>query len=197
MANNSSFTALQTPFLDAQGKVSWTWLKLLQQWQTQLGNGFDQNGNLISNISTSVQISGRDGTIGAILQNITSQGIFLAKGLPAATSTTQGAVILPAGAGSNKLGSAAMAETTSFDPVGSAAHAQAAASDHADIASTAAQNNAQAFASNASNITSGTLDNARLAGFSGVVTTAKLTTLGANGSMSFTNGLLISVVAAT
>lgn len=197
MANNSSFTALQTPFLDATGKVSWTWLKLLQQWQTQLGNGFDANGNLVSNIGSSVQVTGKNGTLGAILQNITSQGVFLAAGLPQATSTTQGAVILPAGAGSNQLGSAALAATTSFDPAGSAAQAQAAASDHADIASTAAQNNAETFASNASNLTSGTVDNARLAGFSGTIVTAKLTVAGANGSLTFSNGQLESEVAAT
>lgn len=34
-------------------------------------------------------------------------------------------------------------------------------------------------------------------GYTGTITTAKLTALGANGSMTFTNGVLVSQVAAT
>lgn len=197
MANNTSFTALQTPFLDANGRVSWTWLKLLQQWQTQLNTGFDQNGNLISNLSSTTGIVGRTGTVSGILANIGDNGVVKPAGLPAATASARGAVILPAGAPSNTLGSAALQDTTSFDPSGSAASAQTAAQTFASAAANSAQANAEAFASNASNITSGTLDSNRLLGFTGSVPLAKLTALGSNGSMDFTNGLLQSVVSPT
>jgi hypothetical protein len=43
----------------------------------------------------------------------------------------------------------------------------------------------------------GTLATTHLSGFSGTVTTAKLTPGGANGSMTFTNGLLTASTAAT
>lgn len=50
---------------------------------------------------------------------------------------------------------------------------------------------------NASNISSGTLANARLGGISATIATAKLTTLGSNGSQTFVNGLLTSSTPAT
>jgi hypothetical protein len=197
MANTSSQTALQTPFLDANGRVSWTWLKLLQQWQKQLSAGFDQNGNLISSIAASVQIIGHDGSIGTILAHIDANGIVLSDGLPAATPDAQGAVKLAAGSVGNTLGSAAMQPASAFDAAGAAAAAQTAAETHADAVSSQAQSNAEAFASNAANITSGILDTNRLGGLSAVITTAALTGGGSQGSMTFHNGLLVAQTQAT
>jgi len=62
--------------------------------------------------------------------------------LPAATASAQGAVQLPSGAGSNVLGSAAMTASTAYDAFGAATSAIATA---------------EAYAANASNLSSGTV----------------------------------------
>jgi hypothetical protein len=171
-------------------------------------------------------------------------------GLVAATSASQGAVVMYPGAVNNVLGSASGQAVAAFDAAGLAATAQA---------------NAIAAASNAGNITSGTLTNAVLptpggigvvggvkaispvankwvtaidtagnpvlgqpafsdlsgsasagqvpalsaltgqittgqlpaSGLSTTITTAKLTGGGANGSMTFTNGILTASTPAT
>lgn len=195
--NVASQSALQAPFLGPDGKVSWTWLKLLQTWQAQLSKGFDQNGNLISNLEPTISIVGRDGNIGSILANISADGVVSPVGMTSATSAAQGAVVLPAGAGSNVLGSAALEPSGAFDPAGSAAAAQGAAQGFATTAANTAQSNAEAFASNANNLATGTVARARLDGLSVTINTAKLTTLGTDGSMTFVNGLLDSQVQAT
>ena len=198
MSESASATALVGQFLDlATGKLTRGAQYLLQQWQTQLAAGFDSNGNLISNLEPSVSIVGRSGTIGGILAQITAQGIVQPAGMAAATSHAQGAVVLPAGATSNVLGSASGAAAGSFDPAGAAATAQTNAENYAANAANTAQTNAENFASNASNINSGTLSTTRLPGITVTITTAKLTTGGANGSQTFTNGLLTAQVQAT
>lgn len=201
MASNSkstAFAALQTPMVDPKtGTMTWTWLKQIQIWQQQLASGFDSGGNLISNIEPSVEIIGRAGTIGSILQNIDENGIVQPDGLIAASDTVQGAVILPSGAISNTLGSAAMEPSTAFDPAGAAAAAQTAAEARADAVAATAQSNAEAFSSNASNLSSGTVPFAQLGGLTVVITTAALTVGGTQGSQTFTNGLLTAQVQAT
>lgn len=197
MGQVGSSTALQTPFLDANNRVSWTWLKLLQQWQEQLAAGFDSSGNLKSNIEPTVSIVGRSGTIGSILQNINASGVVQSVGMVSATDSSQGAVILPAGATSNVLGSASTEPSTAFDPAGAAAAAQSAAESFATGAANTAQSNAEAFASNASNLISGTVALPRLPGISATITTAALTPTGMQGSMTFTNGVLTAQVQST
>lgn len=194
----NSASAIASPVIDLRtGYLTRQWQQVFLSWSQQLNGGFDQNGNLIGNLGPNVQISGRQGTVTTITQNISAQGVVAPSGMTSATATAQGAVILPDGAASNKLGSAALSASTSFDVAGAAAQAQTASQSYADAADTVVLNNANAFARNASNITEGTLDNARLNGFTGTITTAKLTNLGANGSMTFENGLLISEVPAT
>jgi hypothetical protein len=94
-------------------------------------------------------------------------GVATAAQLPAATTSAQGAVILPAGAASNTLGTAASQPIAAFDVAGAAAAAQAA-----DTAS----------ASNASNLASGTVPAVRLPGAG--VTTINGTTCTIGGSCS-------------
>lgn len=198
MAQTTSANAINTPFVDLKtGLVTWVWLQIIRQWQQQLAGGFDPGGNLKSNLLPSVGIVGRDGTIGSILQNIDKNGVVLPAGMSSATATLQGAVILPDGATSNKLGSAAQQSSTAFDPSGSAATAQANAQAFATAAANAAQSNAETFASDAGNITSGILDPTRLGGLTVTINTAALTTLGTQGSMTFQNGLLVAQVQAT
>lgn len=193
-----SFTALQVPiFEQTTGRVSYTWLKQFQQWQMQLSSGFDVNGNLIGNINPTVKIVGRTGTIGSILQHISADGVIDGAGMAPATTLEQGAVIMPAGATDNHLGTAAIEPSTAFDPAGAAAAAQSGAQTFATGAANTAQSNAEAFASDASNLTIGTIPLARLSGISGTITTAKLTSLGSDGSMTFVNGILTAQVPAT
>lgn len=197
MAESTSSRVIVQEFLDIKtGYLTWGAQKLLQQWQQQLKGGFDSLGNLISNLSPAILINGRTGTIGAILSNISAVGVVQPVGMSSATPSQQGAVILPLGATSNMLGTASTQPAGAFDAIGAAATAQANAQTYAAAQATTAQSNAQAFASNASNLTSGTVPVARLSGLSVVITTAKLTSTGANGSMTYTNGLLTSQVQA-
>jgi len=196
-----AFAALQVPIIDRNtGQMSYTWMKQFQVWQQLLAMGFDPSGDLTANISQSAVIVGRT-EIGILFQNIDNSGIVQSAGMVAATDTEQGAVILPVGAISNTLGTAAIEPTSAFDPAGSAAAAQTAAETHADTvsasAAAAAQAAAQAYASNASNLSSGTIDVTLMPGISVVVTTAKLTIGGVQGSMTFTNGVLTAQVQAS
>lgn len=198
MSESASSTALVGQFLDLKtGQLTRAAQYLLQQWQTQLAAGFDSNGNLISNLSDKAGIVGRTGTVAEFLQFLTAQGVIEPKGLPAATPISQGAVILPSGAVNNTLGTASTASAGAFDPAGAAAVAQSAAQDFASIAAETAQTNAENFAKNASNITTGLILTSLLQGLTATVTTAQLTVGGANGSMTFTNGLLTAQVQST
>jgi hypothetical protein len=194
----TSASAITGQVIDPKtGYLTRQWQQVFLSWQQQLGTGFDQKGNLIGNINPTVGIVGRLGTIGGILFNIDKNGVVQAAGMAAATSTSQGAILLPSNATTNQLGTAAIQPASSFDSVGSAAAAQTAAESFAQTAADTAQSNAEAFSSDAGNITTGTLDPARLSGISVTVTTAKLTGGGANGSLTFTNGLLTSEIPAT
>jgi hypothetical protein len=185
-----AFAALQTPFLDPKtNQISWTWLQLLRVWQRLLSQGFDPDGSLTANISQAAVIIGR-AAIGILFQHIDNSGVVQSAGLVSATDAAQGAVVLPAGATSNTLGSAAIEPSGAFDPTGAAASAQTAAEAHADAVAATAQSNAETTA--AANLAS-----AFAPGISVTVTTAQLTSLGAQGSMTFTNGLLTAQVQAT
>lgn len=193
----ASATTLNTPLFDKDGRLNRAWQQLFLQWRQQLSVGFDSSGTLISNISPTVRITDRGGTIGSILRFIGDNGVVTPDGLPPATDNAQGAVKLAPGIVSNILGTAAAQDSSAFDPAGSAATAQANAEAFATSEANAALAAAETFASNASNLTSGTVPNARLGGMTVTVTTAALTVGGTQGSMDFVNGLLVSQVQAT
>lgn len=200
-----SFTTPNSPLLDPRtGSLTREWIKWFQNVAETVNTGFDPNGNYQGPIGANATIVGRH-TLATIVQHLSDAGVIQAAGidfsvtspnftqitgtaapaqLPTATSAAQGAVKLPVGAPGSTLGSAAFNNTGDFDAAGSAATAQA---------------NAEAFASDAANLTSGNLDIARMptSGFSGTITTAKLTGLGANGSMTFMNGILTAQTPAT
>jgi hypothetical protein len=92
-----------------------------------------------------------------------------------------------------------MQDRNAFDASGAATTAQANAESYTDTSSAATLASAENFAKNASNIIEGNLPLAQLpsAGITVTITTAKLTTGGANGSMTFANGLLVAQVQAT
>jgi hypothetical protein len=189
------------------GRATFAFLKWLQSIGTTVNGAFDSSGNYQGPIGDKATIDGRE-TLASIVENIGVDGVVTPEGLPAATNVAQGAVFMPVGAPDNHLGTAAIRPTTDFDPAGAAGAAQAAAEAHADSVAAAAQSNAESFATaadvivaanaaNASNLTSGTVDVARLPGISITITTAALTGLGTQGSMTFTNGILTAQTPAT
>jgi len=188
-----SNTTPNAPLVDSNGRATLAFLKWMQNIGATINQGFDQQGNYQGPIGTFATIAGRK-YLAEIVARIGTDGVVEASGLPAATDTEQGAVVMPAGAVSNVLGSAAIRSATSFDPAGSATAAEAAANTHADAAASTAQSNAEA-SSNA--FTTTAIATAFSPGISVVITTAKLTVGGANGSMTFVDGLLTGQVAAT
>lgn len=184
----STFSAInRSPIVDTNRVATYTFLKLLQDWNARinnLGSGGQYNGQLESTAT----ISGRAGNIGSALQNLDQNGIVTPNGidfarnyvnktfahingvvdstqLPGATTSVQGAVVLPAGASSNVLGTAAIRAATSFDAAGSAATAQTNAETYTDGKFTGA--------------------------ISATLALAKLTTGGTNGSVTINaNGLV-------
>jgi hypothetical protein len=187
--------------------ATWSFMKILQGWDTKLTNGLNQIGQLVGEINAAVKIQGRTEGIGTTVGEINSEGVVTPPGMTAATVGSQGAVVMPLGATNNGLGTAALADADAFDPSGAADTAQAnaesfatGAANNAESAANTYTNSAaanalalaQSFSSNAANITSGNLALGRMpsAGLSATIVTAKLTVGGANGSMTFTNGLL-------
>jgi hypothetical protein len=186
------------------GQMPFAWIKWFQNTVTVINAAFNPQGVLQGQIGPKAILTGRTGTLQAMLSNVSNTGAVAATSLtgvinpaqlPAAGTGAHGAVQLPPGATTSTLGTAALEDTTAFDAAGSAAAAQAA-SDPVGSAATA-QANAETFASNASNLTSGTVPNARLGGLSVTIVTAQLTALGAQGSMTFTNGILTAQTPAT
>jgi hypothetical protein len=197
--------------VNSDGTATFSLIKWMQSVGTTVNGAFDSSGNYQGPIGSSATINGRS-TLASIVANIGTNGIVQPVGLPAATPADQGAVIMPAGAPDNHLGTAAIQPSTAFDLSGAAATAQtnaetfatAAATTaqtdaeaHADAAAAAAQSNAESFASNASNLSSGTVDPARLPGDTVTIITAQLTVGGTQGSMTFVGGNLMSQVQAT
>lgn len=196
MANSTVVVSNTTPsgqLVDSNGKATFALLKWMQNIGATINQGFDQQGNYQGPIGSRATIIGRK-YLATIVQHLSDLGIIDSAGLPAATDAAQGAVVLPAGATSNILGSAATKPTSAFDAAGSAAAAQVAAQGFATIAAATAQSNAEA---NAAIYTNTAIATAFSPGISVVITTAKLTTGGTNGSMTFADGLLIGQVAAT
>ena len=206
-----SSTIIQTPIVDPKtGRLT----APAQQWFMNTGRiineAFDQQTQFKGQIGSTAILAGRSAGLTDMLQNISDTGNVAADAiagpgtvnpavLPPATTAAHGTIQLPPGASTSILGTAALQNVAAFDAAGSAAAAQAAAEAASDPVGSAAtaQANAEAFSSNASNLTSGTVANARLGGLSITITTAKLTVGGTNGSMTFTNGVLTSQVAAT
>jgi len=177
------------PLVDSDGKATYALIRWMQAVGSTVNGAFDPAGNYQGPIGALATIVGRK-TLATIVQHLTDLGVMKPAGLPAATTSEQGAVILPAGASSNTLGTAAIQPSSAFDPSGSAATAQAAAAVDATTKANAAQANAQAFATSA-------IATAFSPGITVTITTAALTGLGSQGSMTFQNGLLIGQVQAT
>lgn len=77
----STLAVLQAPLVDASGMLTQTGLQQFRIWGTQLANGLDQIGNFIGNLQPSVQIVSKPGTIGSITQNINAAGVVTGDGV--------------------------------------------------------------------------------------------------------------------
>ena len=190
----SPFTP-RTKLVDERGYATWDGLKFLQGLAQAVNNALNILGQFNGVIGPDATVAGHVGTLQGNIQNLTSSGLLAATALtgivaptqlPAALDTTQGAVVLPTGAPSNVLGSAAFTDSTDYDAFGAAAAAQAAAEAASDpLGSAAAAETASKAYTDAK--------------FPGVVAhtlpLAKITGLGADGSITVNaNGVVIGYV---
>jgi len=198
----SPFTP-RTRLVDEQGYATWEMLKFAQGLAQAVNNALSILGQFNGVIGPGATVAGHVGTLAANIQNLNSSGLLAATALtgvvaptqlPAALDTTQGAVVLPLGAPSNVLDTAAFYPATAFDAAGSAAAAQSNAETFATTSDTAVLTAAEAFSSNASNLSSGVVPNARLSGISGTVHLGPYTVGGTQGSLTLTNGLITAFV---
>lgn len=152
-------------------------------------------GQFNGTIGPDAVVAGHLGTLQDTVQHLSATGTLVATALtgivaatqlPAALTTQQGAVQLPAGASSNVLGSAALSSTTDFDAAGSAATAQSNAETFATAGDVTTLASAKTYT-----------DGKFTSGLSVTIVTAQLTPTGAQGSMTFTNGLLTAQTPAT
>jgi hypothetical protein len=188
----SPFTP-RTKFVDENGYATWEGLKFLQGLAQAVNGALDILGQFNGIIGPSATISGRPGTVAAITQHLTAAGqlaatqltgLIASTQLPAADPITQGAVVLPAGAPSNVLDSAAFQPATAFDTAGAAA---------------TAQTNAQTFASAGDVTTLAAAKSYTDGKFPGVaahtITLLKLTGGGTDGSITWNaNGVVTGFV---
>ena len=153
--NNQLVSSPQAPvgqIIDQQtGYFTQTALKWAQGLTQAVNASINVLGQFVGNIAATAKIGSRTEGIGTTVNHIDATGVMQSTGLVAATSASQGAVVMYPGAVSNVLGTASGSANTAFDAAGSAAAAQAAA--------IAASNS---YTNNASNINSGTLPNAVL-----------------------------------
>ena len=80
-------TIPNVPIMDpGTGQTSWTWLKWFQNMQQAVNAGLSIIGQFIGELSPTVKISGRGGTVGSITQHIDDVGVLLGPGVDFARS---------------------------------------------------------------------------------------------------------------
>jgi len=177
------------------GQLTWGWLKFFMDLAQAVNNALTILGQFNGIIGTAATVQNRTGTLAEAVQHVDAVGVVQSPGIVPASDVASGAVVLPPGAVSNILGTAALENTTVFDPAGAAATAQTNAEAFATAGDTSTLAAAEAYSSNASHLTSGTVPNARLGGVSGTINLDKLTPItGSNGSITVTNGIITAFV---
>jgi len=176
---------IHSPLADKSGNMAPIWQKWFAEAIRRIQDSLNKFEAFDGVIGLDATVEGRPGTVADALAHVDPVGVVLSPGLVPATDVAAGAVQLPTGAVSNTLGSAALQDATDFDPAGAAATAQAnaiAASDPAGSAG-AAETASKAYT-----------DSKFVPGISGTVPLAKITGLGADGSLTFANGLITAKV---
>jgi hypothetical protein len=217
----STFTAIRTPIANPQtGEVSWEWVKKFQEWELKLQNGLDTIGRFTGEIDASATISTRSGTVGTALQHIDPVGVLAATALNGVIAHAN----IPA-AGLGVVGGVQAVDPTSHqwvDAIDETGLPSLSQPDFTDISGVAAPQQLPAPTTSTlggvqavtpvahewinSIDTSGVPQLSRPdyadltgtpTGLSVTITTAALTGLGSQGSMTFTNGILTAQTPAT
>lgn len=200
----STFIPSRSPIADSNGMATWSFVKILQDWDTKLRNGLNSIGQITQDIPVATKIVGRV-AIGTILQFLDNGGQVLAGGIDFGRAyTNKDTDHIADGTGSPLAGGkAAKIALVTSPPVpepskwvngfaaGVFTKTQPAFSDLSGAATSA---QVPALPALSGQITTGQLP---AVGINAIITTAKLTVGGVNGSMTFTSGLLTAQVQAT
>lgn len=76
----STFVPARSAIADKNGMATWSFIKILQDWDTKLRNSLNSNGQFVGDISPTSLIVGRV-AIGNILQYIDDGGVVLGLGI--------------------------------------------------------------------------------------------------------------------
>ena len=202
-----SSTIPNTALVDPKtGQIQFGWLKWFQQISQVINTSLNQGGTFEGEIGPSATLEGNT-TIAALLQNLGPTGEIAFLFVSGVATPTQIGTGVPA-AGEYVDGGTGAWTALPVVPTSAAAvpHAWIASynaatgvftltqPDFADLSGAATAAQVPALSALNGQITGTQLP---AGGFSGTITTAKLTTLGVNGSMTFTNGQLTAQAQAT
>ena len=230
---------LRAAIVDEAGKATYALIQLFTDWDTRLTNGLNLIGQFIGVINSSAQISGRAGTIGTSLQNLSGGGLLASTAisgtLPHGNIPSAGLGLLGGVVANNPTlhewvnaidatGTPQLSQPGFGDIAGSVAAAQLPTPTistlggveantpvvhewlnaintsgipqlsqpaFTDISGTATAGQVPALSALNGQITAGQLP---AAGVTHTVTLAALTTLGTQGSITFTNGQATNIV---
>lgn len=201
----AAFIFSRTPITDSSGNPTYAFLKQLQLWQQQLTNGLNAIGQITQDIPPTTPIEGRTEGIGTTVQFIDSGGIVLADGIDFARAyINKNTDHIADGTGSPLSGGKAAEIALVTSPPAVEPHkwvdglvadvftkSQPAFSDISGAATASQVPDLDAL--------DGRITVAQLpsAGISVTITTAAITPTGAQGSMTFENGILTAQVPAT
>lgn len=196
-----------TPIVNSNGQMPYEWIKFFQNSAQAINNALTLLGEFNGTIGPSAHVAGHVGTLADNIQNLTAAGQLDAAHLTGIVPPAQ----LPA-AGLAAIGAVQAVNPTahkwvdSISPAGVPNLSQPA---FADVSGAATPGQVPALSALAGAVIpgqvpalsslTGAITSAQLPPglFSGTIVTAQLTTLGAQGSMTFFNGSLVSQVAAT
>lgn len=203
------------PIVDPQtGRPSFAWIKWFQGVGNTVNRGFDQQGNYQGPIGANATIAGRQ-FLSTIIQNLTSAGLLSSDfvtdgaGSPIIGGKTAYAALIasaPASGQTLRFNGTVWLPVALAESIAKSLHQWLDSYDAASGVFTQSQPSFVDLAGTANpsqlpvlSALNGQITNTQLPsdGISATITTAKLTPGGAQGSMTFTNGILMAQVQAT
>jgi len=199
----STFVASRTAIVDSNGYATWSFIKILQDWDQKLTNGLNSLGQILQPIPGGTSVTGRTASLETILQNIDDTGEITSDGIDfSRTYQNQNTDYIADGSGSPLAGgkaaeialvsSAPLPEPTKFLTGISGGIFQKAQPSFDDLAGTASGSQVPSLPDLNGQLTTGQLP---AAGITATVALAKLTTLGSDGSLNITNGIITGYTA--